>query len=93
MLANIKKHHKKHKDAINKVLTSIGASMIAIATLISTTDVSRLGRDAIVTLNPAPAFANPAAVQWARNDSENETVHMPTKYDIGLRIAAVTGKK
>jgi hypothetical protein len=30
---------------------------------------------------------------WSRNDSENESVHMPTKFDVGLRTPGIAGRR
>jgi hypothetical protein len=44
-------------------------------------------------MRPAFAYADGGESLYNRNDNENETVHMPTKFDVGLRIAAISGKK
>ena len=74
------------------ILTAVGAWVLAIATLFASVHMIRQ-QVAISTMRPAFAYANDDESQWNRNDNENETVHMPTKFDVGLRIAAVAGKK
>jgi len=88
------KNHQKYNTKV--WLTSLGAWTLTLATIIGTTKFSReLVRQPIIA-NATPsiqAFAGAESEQWSRNDNENETVHMPTKFDIGLRSAVVSGKK
>ena len=81
----------QHNSA--KVLaTALGAWVLALATLVASVHVIRQ-QVAVSTMRPAYAYADNDENLWNRNDNENETVHMPTKFDIGLRIAAISGKK
>lgn len=68
---------------------------MTLATLASSTDASRYMRQPVTVnfMKPAYAYANADESLWARNDSENETVHLPTKFDIGLQMATVGGRK
>ena len=77
------------------LLTAISAWVLALATLASSTDLSRISRQPVVVnfARPTYAYANADENIWARNDSENETVHLPTKFDIGLQMATVGGRK
>lgn len=77
-------------------LTSIGAWILTLATLIGTTKFSKEFVRQPVIANAVPSihtFIGIDSEQWSRNDNENETVHMPTKFDVGLKIAVVAGKK
>lgn len=73
-------------------LTAIGAWVLTLATLLSSMHAIRQ-RVVVNTIRPAYAYATNDDNEWNRNDNENETVHMPDKFDVGLRIAAVSGKK
>ncbi len=77
------------------LLTAIGSWAMMLATLISSTQISRNVRQAAVVniARPAYSFVNTGFDSWNRNDTENETVHLPTKFDIGVRSTAITGKK
>lgn len=74
------------------VLTAISAWVLAVATLFASVHTIRQ-QAAVSTMRPAFAYANDDESLWNRNDNENETVHMPTKFDVGLRIVAISGKK
>lgn len=78
--------------SIKVVLTAIGAWVLAIATLFASVHTIRQ-QVAVSMMRPAFAYASDDENLWNRNDNENETVHMPTKFDVGLRIAAIAGKK
>lgn len=82
-------------DAIrtkNVVLTALSAWVLTLATLVASVHAVRQ-QIVVNTLRPAFAYADSGENLYNRNDNENETVHMPTKFDIGLRIAAISGKK
>jgi hypothetical protein len=74
------------------LLTALGAWVLTLATLLGSTYTIRQ-RVVVNTMRPAYAYATNDDDLWNRNDNENETVHLPTKFDIGLRIAAISGKK
>lgn len=76
----------------NVVLTALSAWVLTLATLIASVHAIRQ-QVVVSTMRPAFAYADYGENLYNRNDSENETVHMPTKFDIGLRITAVSGKK
>jgi hypothetical protein len=85
-----------HQNDKAKVwLTSLGAWILTFATVIGTAKFSKeLVRQPIVA-NATPSFhtfAGPDSSLWSRNDNENETVHMPTKFAV-VRAAVVSGKK
>jgi hypothetical protein len=82
--------HEENKTRV--LLTALGAWVMAAATLFGAAEVSR--RPVVVGMaRPAYAYVNPGLNLWSRNDNENETVHMPTKYDIGLQRVVVGGRK
>jgi hypothetical protein len=66
-----------------------------LATLIGSLQISRTSREPVVvnTVRPVYSYVNAGFDDWNRNDTENETVHLPTKFDVGLHITAVTGRK
>lgn len=74
------------------IATSLSAWVLALATLVASVHVIRQ-QVTVNTLRPAYAYADNDENLWNRNDNENETVHMPTKFDVGLRISAISGKK
>ncbi len=76
----------------NVVLTSLSAWVLTLATLVASIHAIRQ-QVVVSTMRPAFAYANNGENLYNRNDNENETVHMPTKFDIGLRVAAISGKK
>jgi hypothetical protein len=82
-------------DAIrtkNVVLTALSAWVLTLATLVASVHVVRQ-QVVVSTMRPAFAYADEGESLYNRNDNEDETVHMPTEFDIGLRIAAISGKK
>lgn len=91
------KHKYQNQNIQFKVIgTAIAAWLMAFTTLfIGGTEY--LGREpmAVVnTVNPVYAMVTNQPNQlWSRNDNENETVHMPTKFDIGLRTPAIAGHR
>lgn len=76
----------------NVVLTALSAWILTLATLVASVHTVRQ-QVVVSTMRPAFAFADGGENLYSRNDNENETVHMPTKFDVGLRIAAISGKK
>lgn len=72
--------------------TAVGAWILTLATLLGSVHTVRQ-RVVVNTTRPAYAYATNDENDWNRNDNENETVHMPDKFDVGLRIAAISGKK
>jgi hypothetical protein len=76
----------------NVVLTALSAWILTLATLVASVHAVRQ-QVVVSTMRPAFAYADAGDNLYNRNDNENETVHMPTKFDIGLRIAAISGKK
>ena len=76
----------------NVVLTALSAWILTLATLVASVHAIRQ-QVVVSTMRPAFAYADEGENLYNRNDNENETVHMPTKFDIGLRIAAISGKK
>lgn len=84
---------EKNQTAKSKVmLTILGAWLLTITTLVASVQVIRQ-QVVVNTARPAYAVADVGGNLWNRNDNENETVHMPTEFDIGLRSAAISGKK
>lgn len=83
----------KNKNRIVKtVVHSIGAWILMAATVLSATRIDRQPR--IVMNNVVPVYAQVSPINdLARKDSETETVHMPSKFDIGVRLNAISGKK
>lgn len=76
----------------NVVLTALSAWIVTLATLVAS--IHAIRQQVIVsTLRPVFAYADNGENLYNRNDNENETVHMPTKFDVGQRIAAISGKK
>lgn len=76
----------------NVLLTSLSAWVLTLATLVAS--VHAIRQQVVVSaMRPAFAYADNGENLYNRNDNENETVHMPTKFDIGLRVTAVSGKK
>ena len=66
---------------------------MALATLIGMADVAHEPRAVVNVIRPAYASISDASHLWNRGDNENETVHMPTKFDIGLRIPGIAGRR
>ncbi len=92
----MKKYQKENQEnKLKNNLTIAGAWIVALVTLASAADMSKLAREprAVSSVHPTYAFADSGVDQWNRNDNENETVHLPTKFDIGVRINAVSGRK
>jgi hypothetical protein len=91
------KHKKIKQDVQLKVIcTSLAAWAMAFTTLfIGGTEY--LGREPMAVVNVVnPVYAmvtNQPNQLWSRNDNENETVHMPTKFDIGLQVPAIAGHR
>jgi hypothetical protein len=82
----------RQKNNYKAFATALGAWLVAFATLFGAADISR--QPVVVNMmRPAYAYVSPGLNLWSRNDSENETVHMPTKFDIGLQTAAVGGHR
>ena len=79
-------------DARNVLLTALSAWVLTLATLVASVHAIRQ-QVVVSTMRPAFAYADNGENLYNRNDNENETVHMPTKFDVGLRIAAISGKK
>jgi hypothetical protein len=75
-------------------LMIVAAWVMMAVTLIGTIDIVRSARQPVVvnTVRPAFSYADDGFNLWNRNDNENETVHLPTKFDVGLRIAAISGR-
>jgi hypothetical protein len=81
-----------HENKTNVLITALSAWIMAAATLLGSTQVSR--QPVVVNMaRPAYAYINPGLNVWNRNDNENETVHMPTKFDIGVQGVEVGGRK
>ncbi|HSW80267.1 MAG TPA: hypothetical protein VLG47_05815 [Candidatus Saccharimonadales bacterium] len=97
MVSKNKKYQNKqaNQDKLKNNLTIAGAWIVALVTLAAAADMSRTAREprAVSSVHPVYAFADNGVNQWNRNDNENETVHLPTKFDIGVRINAVSGRK
>ena len=73
-------------------MTALSAWVLTLATLVAS--VQTLRQQVVVSsARPAFAYADTESNLWNRNDDENETVHMSTKFDIGLHVAAISGKK
>lgn len=87
----ITKTNNHQKNTYNVIATAIGAWAMTLATLIGMTDLTRQIPVIVATGNSAFITPNPTDL-WTRK-GENETVHMPTKFDIGLRMPGVTGRK
>jgi len=83
------------KDKIKILATVLGAWTMVIGTLIGTSSDSKISRQPVVLnmARPSYAYVTPGPNTWARNDSENETVHMPTEFDIGIHIVGIGGRK
>jgi hypothetical protein len=74
------------------LLTALSVWAMAFIMLFGASDVTR--QPAVVNMTrPAYAYINPGLNLWSRNDTENETVHMPTKFDIGLQVAPISRPK
>ena len=73
----------------------IGSWAMMFATLIGSSQVSRSAKQPIVvnTARPVYSYVDSGVNLWNRNDNENETVHLPSDFDIGIQEAAVTGRK
>lgn len=80
------------QNTLKVFLTAVGAWVLTLATLLGSMHTIRQ-RVVVNTIRPAYAYATNDDNEWNRNDNENETVHMPDKFDVGLRIAAISGKK
>jgi hypothetical protein len=91
----VSKINTYQKNQTNIVLTAIGAWAMTLATLIGSTQISRESRQPVIvnSVHPAYSYVNTGFDLWNRNDNENETVHLPTKFDIGLRSSIIAGKK
>jgi hypothetical protein len=84
---------KTNTDSTKKVITTaLSAWILTLATLVASVHTIRQ-QVAVSTMRPVYAYADANDNIWNRNDNENETVHMPTKFDVGLRITAISGKK
>lgn len=81
------------KSRASVILTSLSAWVMATATLIGLTQHDERRQGVVNSTRPAYVFVDENSNNWNRNDSENETVHMPTKFDVGLHITAVGGRK
>jgi len=82
-------------DTSSVVLTALGAWVMALATLVGSMQEPRAGRQPVVmnSVRPAYAYVGSGLEPLNRNDNENETVHMPTMFDVGKHTAAISGKK
>ena len=69
---------------------SVWAMMVA--TLFGSSEIARRPA-AVVNTTPAYAFVNPDSNLWNRNDNENETVHLTADFDVGVRVAPISGRK
>jgi hypothetical protein len=92
MNSKTKTHQKSLSVPYSTIATSIGAWIMAIATLIGMTEI---GHNPVAVLNTQPSYtpAGHSLDLWTRKDSENETVHMATKYDVGLKIPGIAGRR
>ncbi len=88
----IQNKNTNQNEKLLQIMHSFGAWVLTMATLVCATKADRQPR---VTLsNIAPVYAQVDPVNdWARKNSENETVHMQTRLDVGLRYNVVAGKK
>lgn len=87
------KTHQNRNIAYSTIFTAVGAWLMAVATLIGMTEINR---EPVALVNSGASHymtVNDVSNLWTRKDSENETVHMPTKFDIGLRIPGITGRQ
>jgi hypothetical protein len=86
---------KTDNQSTKRVLfTALGAWILTIATLVGSLQTVRQLRQPIISsMRPAFAYADNGENLYNRNDNENETVHSPTKFDVGLKITAISGKK
>jgi hypothetical protein len=85
---------KERKDY--SAATIIGSWVLVLATLVSnfTHDERRAKAQAFINpVKPVYVYVHADNQPVSRIDNENETVHMPTKFDIGLKMNAVSGKK
>lgn len=80
------------KERLHQLATCLGAWALMFGTFIGMADVAREPAVVLATDDPA-AHSNFDANELLRKESENETVHMPTKYDVGLRMNAISGRK
>jgi hypothetical protein len=84
---------KNHQNIpYSTILTAIGAWLMAVATVIGVTDVNRRTEVVLNTVAPVYVAVDDSSPLYTRNDNENETVHMPTKFDV-IRITGVMGKQ
>lgn len=66
--------------------------VMAFATLIGSSDIERRVPVLVSTSSTGNIGQATFNQTWARNDTENETVHMPSKFDVGLRMPGITGR-
>ena len=87
------KNHPENKAHVTWV--TLGAWIMTFATIASSLQIARSSRQpvALNTVRPAYALANPTDDIFNRNDNENETVHLPTKFDAGQHVTAIAGRK
>lgn len=92
----MKKYQKHNQESkLKDNLTMVSSWVVALVTLAAAADMSRTAREprVINSVHPAYSFADSGVNEWNRNDNENETVHLPTKYDIGLASYKIAGRK
>lgn len=96
MVSKNKKYQKQNtEDNLKNNLSMAGAWIVALVTLASAADMARSAREprAVSSVHPVYAFADNGINQWNRNDNENETVHLPDRYDVGLANYRISGRK
>lgn len=83
---------KSIKSNLSSLYLSLVAWLLIFTMVLGVSKTSRGPVATVNTVNPVYAMAsNEASHTMTRSDNENETVHMQSKFDTGLRAAGITG--
>lgn len=81
------------KEQLHQLATCLGAWALTLATLVGATEAVREPVAVLANEQSTIVHNDPHGNDMARRESENETAHMAARYDVGLRIARISGRK